>query len=233
MDPLRELVGEVRGADDRFDQRAVFGRGKRAEGQGDESRVVGEGVEHSRERVSLVDFRLAVAADEKSRRRPETPDDVLERFDRDLGGVEVLQGQDERLSRRHPRQRPCQQLENLDPIFCFALRRGRCDAGVSARRGAQLADLCQKREERKEVGRDVGEIRALRAGASRIARAEVVLNQFAETLIGERLVLFDEPAVEDTDLAHGDELLQLLEEPRLADPRLSRYDGKLAVAGER
>src|SRR5207237_5029507 len=146
---------------------------------------------------------------------------------------EVLQYQDERLSRRHPGQGPRQQFEDLDPIFRFALRRRRCDAGVPARRGAQLADFGQKGEEREEVGRDVREIRALRGGASRVARAEVVLNQFAETLVRERLVLLDEPAVEDADLAHGDELLQLLEEPRLADPRLSRYDGKLAVAGER
>ena len=109
----------------------------------------------------------------------------------------------------------------------------RGDAGVSARRGAELRDLGQEREEGEQVRREVGEVGTLGRRAAGVAGAEVVLDELAEALVRERLVLLDEPPVEDADLPHRNELLQLFQEPRLPDSRLAGHDRELAVAGDR
>src|SRR6185503_3242816 len=103
----------------------------------------------------------------------------------------------------------------------------------SARRRAQLGDLGQEREERQQVRREVGEVGALGRGAAGVAGAEVVLDELAEPLVRERLVLLDETAVENADLPHRDELLQLLEEARLSDAGFARHHRELAVSRDR
>ena len=100
-------------------------------------------------------------------------------------------------------------------------------------RRAQLADLREQREEREEVRREVREVGALAEEPPGVARAEVVLDQLAEALVREGAVLLDEAAVEDADLPDAREVLELLEEPRLADPGLARHDRELALARDR
>ncbi len=119
----------------------MLGRRERPERQRHETRVVGEGVQHPEERVALVDLVLTVAADDEGRRRPQPADDVLQRFDRDLRAVEVLQDQDEGLAAADARQRARQQLEDLDPVLGLALLGGRRELRAPARRRAQLGDL--------------------------------------------------------------------------------------------
>src|SRR5262249_3018155 len=70
-------------------------------------------------------------------------------------------------------------------------------------------------------------------GARGVARAEKVLDEVREALVREAAGLLDEWAVEDADLAGRGEVLELLEEPRLADSGLARDDRELAVAGDR
>ena len=94
-------------------------------------------------------------------------------FDRDLGAVEVLEDQDERLAAGDPRQRPREQLEDLDPVLDLALRGGQRDARVAADGRAQLGDLRELREEADQVRREVGEVGPLAAeelAASRVRK---------------------------------------------------------------
>ncbi len=98
VEPLGEAVGEPRAADERLDERAVLGGEERAERDGGEAAVAAEALEHLGERVAPVHLGRAVAADHERRRRPEAAHDVLQRLDRDLGRVQVLQGEDERLA---------------------------------------------------------------------------------------------------------------------------------------
>ena len=154
---------------------------------------------------------------------PQAADDVLERLDRDLGGVKVLEDQDERLAAGDPRQRPGEQLEDLDPVLGLPLLGRDRDARVAARRRAELADLGEQRE-RDAIRSGARSEKSGRsdAEAAGVARTEVVLDELAEALVGEGPVLLDEAPVEDADLADAGEVLELLEQARLADPGLAR-----------
>ncbi len=140
-------VGDVRRADERFDERPVLRGRERRQRDRHESRVVGEGVQHLDEGVALVGLGLAVAAHDQRRRRTEAPDDVLEGLDRGLGAVEVVEDQDERLAAPDPRQRPRDELEDLEAVLRLALLRRGGDAGVAADRRAELGDLRELRKE--------------------------------------------------------------------------------------
>ena len=130
-------------------------------------------------------------------------------------------------------ERPRDELVDLDPVLGLLLGARRDDARIGADGRAQLGDLGQLGKERKKVGREVGEVGTLGRRATRFLVAEVVLHELAEALVGEGAVELDEPPVERADLAHRRELLQLLEETRLSDPRLARHGDELAVAGDR
>ena len=96
--------------------------------------------------------------------------------------------------------------------------------------GADLGDLVEHREERQQVGREVREVG--RRGARRVLRPEVLLDDLAEALVGEGAVALDGAAVQDPDLSRARELLELVEEARLADPRLAADHHELGLAGE-
>ena len=130
--PLRQRVGDFRAAGHGFDQAPMLGRRERSERQRDETRVVGEGVQHPEERMALVDLVLTVAADDEGRGRPQPADDVLQRLDRDLCSVQVLQDEDEGLAAADARQRARQQLEDLDPVLGLALLGGRRELRAAA-----------------------------------------------------------------------------------------------------
>ena len=205
---------------------------KRAQRDRREAWIIREGVEHADERMPLVGLGLAVAPDEERRRRAETAHDVLQGLDRDLGGVQVLEDQDERLSGGDSRESPREQLEDLDAIFGFALT-GRSDFRIAAHGRTQLADLRQQREKGEQLRREVGKVGPLGRGAPGVFRLKVVLDELTETLIGEGPVLLDEAAVQDADPADRGELFELLQKPRLADPRLTGQDGELTGARDR
>ena len=205
---------------------------KRAQRDRREAWIIREGVEHADERMPLVGLGLAVAPDEERRRGAETAHDVLQGLDRDLGGVQVLEDQDERLSGGDSRESPREQLEDLDAIFGFALT-GRSDFRIAAHGRTQLADLRQQREKGEQLRREVGKVGPLGRGAPGVFRLKVVLDELAETLIGEGPVLLDESAVQDADPADRSELFELLQKPRLADPRLTGQDGELTGARDR
>ena len=210
----------------------MFRGRKRAQRDRREAWIIREGVEHTDERMPLVGLGLAVAPDEERRRRAETAHDVLQGLDRDLGGVQVLEDQDERLSGGDSRESPREQLEDLDAIFGFALT-GRSDFRIAAHGRTQLADLRQQREKGEQLRREVGKVGPLGRGAPGVFRLKVVLDELAETLIGEGPVLLDESAVQDADPADRSELFELLQKPRLADPRLTGQDGELTGARDR
>ena len=126
--PPGELVGDLRGADERLDERAVLGGGEGRQRDRDEARVVREGLEHADEGMPLVGLGLPVAADDQRRRGPQAPDDVLQGLDRDLRAVQVVEDEDEGLAAGDPRQGPGDELEDLDPVLGLLLlgRRPRC-----------------------------------------------------------------------------------------------------------
>src|SRR5712692_6620990 len=151
--------------------------------------------------MALVGLGVTVAADDQGRRRSEPPDDVLQRLDRDLRAMEVLEDQDERLAARDPREGARQKLEDLDAVLGLLLLAGRGRARFAGDGRAQLRDLRQLREKGDQLRREVGKIRALARGGGRIPGPKVVLDELAEALVGESATLFDEAAVEDADLA--------------------------------
>ena len=138
-----QLVRDLRRPDERLDERAVLGGGEGPQRDRDEARVVREGLEHPDERMPLVGLRLAVAADDERRRGPQAPDDVLERLDRDLGAVQVVEDQDERLAAGDPRQRPGDELEDLDPVLGLLLLGRDRDARVAARRAERSSPISE------------------------------------------------------------------------------------------
>src|SRR5207344_1218570 len=115
-----------------------------------EARVAAERLEHLDEGVPLVDLGLPVRPDDQRGRRSEAARDVLERLDRELRPVELLQGEEERLSARDPRERARDDLEDRDLVLGLAPVARLDGARVAARRRAQLADLRQDREECEE-----------------------------------------------------------------------------------
>ena len=131
-----------------------------------------------------------------------------------------------------PRQRARDQLEDRDLVLGLAPVAGLDGSRVAARGGAQLADLREDGEEREEVAREVREVRARGLREARVLRAEVVLDQLAEPLVGEGAVVLDEAPRQDADLARPRESLELLDEAALADARLAREDDELALARE-
>src|SRR4029453_8992300 len=110
-------------------------------------------------RMAFVDLGLPVAADEERGCRAKAPHDVLKAFDRDLGRVQVLEDEDEGLAGGPAGERPGEQVEYLDPPLDFALAGRECGSRVAARRRPELADLGQQREEREELGREIGDVR--------------------------------------------------------------------------
>ena len=207
----------------------MLGGGERRQGQRDETGIVREGVEHADQGVPLVGLGLPVAADDQRRRGPETAHDVLEPLDGDLRAVEVLEDEDERFSAGDPGERPRQQLEDLDAILGLPLFGGGRDPRVAADGRAQVGDLGELGKQRDQVAREVREVDRYGSRGHGLARSEVILDQLAEALVGEGPILLDEAAAQDTDLSRDREVLQLLEEPGLADPRLARHDRELAV----
>src|SRR5439155_14381634 len=82
VEAVGELVRELPAAGRELDERAALGRGERARRDRGEAWIAGEGIEHPRERVALVDLRPPVRADDEQRRRREAAHDVLERLER-------------------------------------------------------------------------------------------------------------------------------------------------------
>jgi hypothetical protein len=150
--------------------------------------------------MSLVGLRLAVAADDQGRCRTQAANDVLERLDRDLGPVKVLQDEDKRLAAGDACERARQKLEDLDPVLGSLFPGGSGGACLAAGGRPQFADLGKLREEGDELRRKVGDVGALGGRTVWVAGPEVVLEQLAESLVGKRAVLLDEAAVEDADL---------------------------------
>ena len=123
-------------------ERAVLGGGEGRERQ--RRRTGGRPRKHSSmrvERMAPVRLGLPVAPDDERRGRPQAAHDVLQRLDRDLGAVQVLEDEDERLAAGDARQRPGEQLEDLDPVLGLLLLAGRRDARVAADGRAQVGDL--------------------------------------------------------------------------------------------
>ena len=163
---------------------------------------------------------------------PQAADDVLEGLDRDLGGVQVVEDEDERLAASDPGQRPGDELEDLDPVLGLLLLGRDRDARIAAHARAQLSDLRKLGKKSDQVRSQVGEVGPL-GGSAGVARMEVVLDELAEALVGEGPVLLDEAPVEDADLPDHGEVLELLEQACLADPGLPGHDRELALAGNR
>ena len=177
--------------------------------------------------MALLDLRLAVGPDDERRRRSQAPRDVLERLDRELGAVQLLEDEDERLLVAHARERAREELEDRRPVL--GLRRA--NGGVRGC-GSQLTDSRRHRKS-EEVGGEVGEVGARRRARAGVPGSEVVLDQLAETLVREGAVLLDEAALQDADLPGAHEVRELLDEPALPDPRLARHDRELAFPGHR
>jgi hypothetical protein len=145
--------------------------------------------------MALVGLGVAVAADDQGRRRSEPPDDVLQRLDRDLGAMEVLEDQDERLAARDPRERACQKLEDLDAVLWLLLLAGCGRARFTGDGRAQLRDLRQLGEESDQLRRKVGKVRALArggGGGGRVPGPKVVLDELTEALVRKGAGLLDE-----------------------------------------
>ena len=148
-----------------------------------------EGLEHLPERLQLVDLGLPVRADDERGSRPEPARNVLEGLDRELRAVELLEREEERLAARDSRERAGDELEDRDLVLGLGSVPGLDRSGVAARRGAQLADLRENGEEREKVARQVREVRARRFRETGVLRAEIVLDELAETLVGEGAVV--------------------------------------------
>src|SRR6202022_826378 len=195
-----------------------------------EAGVVRERVEHARQGMPLVGLRLPVAADDERGRRTEAPDDVLQRLDRDLGAMEVLEDQDDGLAAGDSCQRAREELEYLDAILGLLLLHGGRGPRLAADGRTQLDDLRELGKEGNQVRGEVGKVGAFARGARGIAGPEVVLNELVEALVGEGAGLLDEAAVEDANLARLSQVLQLLEQCSLTDAGLAGHARELAVA---
>ena len=228
VEARREGVRDLASARRPLDERAMLGGRERAERDRGEARVTAERLQHLDERMALVELRLPVRTHDERRRGGEPPGDVLERLDGELGAVQLLEDEDERLPVADTRERARDQLE--DRGLVLGLRRAR--RARVRRGGPELADLAEDREEREEVAGEIGEVGPRRAARARVLGPEVVLDQLAEALMRERAVLLHEAAFEDADLPRAREARQLLDEPALPDPRLARHDGELALPGD-
>ncbi len=236
VERAREALGDAPAPDERLDEDAVLVGRHRPEQHEREAAVAVEAVEHPNDRVAAVAGRDAVGADDERRRRAETAHDVLERFERDVGVVQVFEQQHEWVPARDARDRAGEQLEDCCAIFEAAQRRAvalRILARVArmARR-SQIADLGELREEARELGREVREVRQLGRRGRALARAEVLLNHLTEPLVRKRPVLLDESTVQDADAARARESLDLFEQTALAYPGLAADDDELALAGD-
>ena len=198
----------------------------------DEARVAPEGLQHLHERMALLDLRLAVGPDDERGRGREAPNDVLQRLDRRIGAMEVLEDEDERLSLGQAGECPREQLENGRLVLRLPGVDGR-PAGLAGHRRAQLAELRKDGEERDEVRGKVREVRARGRGAARLLAAEVVLDQLAEALVSEGAVLLHETALEHTDLPRAGQARDLLDETGLSGSRLARHDGRTGIRRRR
>ncbi len=228
-EPPGEIVRELAAAGGELHEGPVLGRRERAEDERREAGISAEGLEHLHEGMPLVDLRLPVRPHDEGRRRAEAPRDVLERLDRKLRPVQLLEGEEKGLASGDSRERTRDELEDRDLVLGLPVA-GLDGSRIAARRGAQLADLGEDREEREEVAREVGEIGAGGFRKARVLRPEIVLDELAEALVRERAVVLDEASRQDADLAGAREALELVHEPALADAGLAGEDDELALA---
>ena len=144
--------------------------------------------------------------------------------------MQVLEDQHQRLSAGDPGEGTGQQLEDLGTVIRPSRSAGLRQRRSAARGGADVADLAQHGEEGDQIRADIGEIR--QRGDTGLLQTEELLDDLAEPLIGERAVLLHGAPVKHPDLTRLGEVLELVDEPGLADPRLSGDDRKLALAGD-
>ena len=198
-EPPGEVVRQPSAAGRELHEGPVLRRRQRAERQRREAGIAAERLQHFHEGMPLVDLRLPVGPDDQGRRRAEAPRDVLERLDGELRPVQLLEGEEERPAPRDPREGAGDQLEDRGLVFGLPSVARPGGPRVAARRGAQLADLGEDREEREEVAREVGEVGTGGFREARVLRPEVVLDQLAEALVREGAVVLDEAAGQDAD----------------------------------
>ena len=202
-------------------------RRKGAERDQREAPVAAEALQQARQRMPPVNLRRSIGAHNEGWRGAEAPHHVLKRLDRDLGFVEVFEEERDWPAAGEARQRARQQLKDLCPVGARGTRRRR---DRPAGGGSDLAHFVQHRKERDQVAREIRKIG--RRAAATVAPAEVVLDEVAEALVRERAILLDGPAVQHANLPRLRQVLELVEQPRLADARLSPHEHELALAGD-
>jgi len=142
--------------------------------------------------------------------------------------VEVLEHEHERPSRRDPRQRPRDQLVDVGAVVDLRPVGARGPFGA----GTESADLTERRKDRDQFVREIGEVGLLRR-RMRLASAEILLQQLDERLVRKGAVLLQKTSVQNPDPARPGERLDLFEQTALADPRLASDDDELALSLER
>ena len=155
----REAVGDLAAAGRPLDERAVLGDRERAERDRGESRVAAEGLQHLHERMALVDLRLAVRAHDERGRGSEPSRDVLERLDGELGAVQLLEDEDERLPVRRCASACARSARRRRSCPRPSSRRAPGPASVAADRSSPISPRTGKRASRsparsEKSGRD-------------------------------------------------------------------------------
>ncbi len=116
-EPPGEVVRELAASGRELHEGPVLGGRERAERERGEAGIAAEGLQHLHEGMPLVDLRLPVGPDDERRRRAEAPRDVLERLDRELRPVQLLEDEEERLAAGDPREGAGDQLEDRDLVL--------------------------------------------------------------------------------------------------------------------
>src|SRR5215813_4910146 len=108
--------------------------------------------------MAAIHLGRSISTHDERRRWPESTNNVLKSFDGNLGGVQVFQEEDKRLSCRDSSQSSCEQLINVSTVLRALRLAGAYKFRLSGGRRADITDFGKHWKESNEIRRQIRKV---------------------------------------------------------------------------